>query len=185
MKKVLVLHGTGASSKENWFPWLKSELEKSGYDVWVPDLPGADKPNIQRYNKFIFENRPWDFEEETVIIGHSSGAVAILGLLQQLPEDVKVGTCYLVGSFRNDLGWDSLKELFIESFDFEVIKKKAEKFVFIHSDNDPYCPLDHAEYLAEKLSGELIIRQGQGHFSTNTNPEYTQFLFLRDLIIFL
>ena len=61
----------------------------------------------------------------------------------------------------------------------------AGKFTFIHSDNDPYCPLEHAKYLAEKLSGELIIRQGQGHFSTTTNPEYTQFLFLRDLIIFL
>lgn len=183
MKKALILHGTGGSSKENWFPWLKNELEKKGYDVWVPELPGADKPNIQRYIPFIFENKPWDFDEDTILIGHSSGAVAILGLLQHLPEDTKVGDCYLVGAFKNDLGWDSLSELFIGPFDFGLIKKKASSFTFIHSDNDPYCPLDHAKYLAEKLSGELIIRQGQGHFSTTTNPEYAQFPFLQDLIL--
>ena len=183
MKKALILHGTGGSSKENWFSWLKSELEKEGYDVWVPDLPGADKPNIKKYNKFIFENNPWDFDEETILIGHSSGAVAILGLLQQLPKDIKIGSCYFVGAFKNDLGWDSLSELFIEPFDFNLIKKKAKTFTFIHSDNDPYCPLDHAKFLAEQVGGELIIREEQGHFSTTTNPEYTQFPYLRDLIL--
>lgn len=183
MKKALILHGTGGNSQENWFPWLKEELEKNNYDVWVPDLPLSEKPNIRRYSEFILQHNPWEFDDETILIGHSSGAVAVLGLLQHVPDNVKVGTCYLVGAFKDDLGWDSLKELFLKPFDFDSIKKKAEKFVFIHSDNDPYCPLDHAKYLTEQVGGELIIREGQGHFSTTTNPEYTEFPFLRDLIL--
>lgn len=103
--------------------------------------------------------------EESVLIGHSSGAVAILGLLEALPEDITVNKCILVGSFRDDLGWSSLRELFLKPFSFEKIKKRAKKFVFIHSDNDPYCPREHAEYLAKKLGGTLIIKPGEAHFS--------------------
>jgi predicted alpha/beta hydrolase family esterase len=76
-----------------------------------------------------------------------------------------VNKCILVGSFKDDLGWDSLKELFLVPFNFEKIKKHAKEFIFIHSDNDPYCPLEHAEYLSQKLSGKLIVIKGQGHFS--------------------
>jgi lincosamide nucleotidyltransferase A/C/D/E len=184
MKQALILHGTDDNSQENWFPWLESELKSRGYKVFTPDLPRADKPNIKRYNNFIFGNKDWRFDDETVIIGHSSGAVAILGLLQALPEDTTVKACYLVGSFKNDLEWDALKDLFIEPFDFEKIKNKSRTWYFIHSDNDPYCPLEHAEYLYGKIGGDLIILPGQKHFSVGTFGEsYRQFPYLLRHII--
>lgn len=151
MKNALILHGTGNNSRGNWFPWLKGELEQRGYEVWSPDLPGADKPSIKRYNDYILGNGRWVFNERSVLIGHSSGAVAILGLLQHLPKDAVVDTCILVSSFKNNLGSKDFDGLFEEPFDFKKIKKHAKRFIFIHSDNDPYCPLDHAEYLAKGL----------------------------------
>lgn len=183
MKNALILHGTNGHSKENWFDWLKVELEKKGWKVWVPDLPHAEKPNIDRYNDYLFANKDWQFNEESILVGHSSGAVAILGLLQTLPDDVKVDTCYLVGAFRNDLKWDALKDLFVKPFDYEKIKNKAKRFIFIHSDDDPYCPLEHAEFIAEKLDGELVVKKGQKHFSVGSfGEEYREFPFLLNLI---
>ena len=182
MKKILILHGTSGNSKSNWFLWLKRNLEEQGYLVWVPDLPHAEKPNISRYNKFIFANKDWSFDEETYIVGHSSGAVAILGLLQHLPQDIKINTCVLVGSFKGDLGWETLNELFLEKFNFDLIKSHARKFIFIHSDNDPYCPLEHAKYLAKKLDGKLIIKKGGGHFSANDDPKWKKFPFILELL---
>jgi uncharacterized protein len=184
MKNALILHGTDGSPTENWYEWLKLELEKSGYKVWVPKLPQPNKPSIRRYNEFLLANKDWVFNDESIIIGHSSGAVAILGLLQALSGDKKIDSCYLVGSFKNDLNWDALDELFINPFDLDLIKSKADKFIFIHSDNDPFCPLEHAKYLSEKLGGDLIIKPGQFHFSISTAGEkYKEFPFLRDVIL--
>lgn len=181
MKNALILHGTDAKSTDHWFPWLKGELEKLGYEVWVPDLPQANKPNIQRYNNVLL-NESFEFNEETIIFGHSSGAVTILGLLQALPEDIVIKKAIFVGAFRNDLGWDSLKELFNEPFDFKKIRKHAKQITFIHSDNDPYIPLEQAEYLKEKLGAELIVLTGQGHFNIGSDPKYTKFPYLIEVI---
>jgi len=183
MKNALILHGTDNDHTGNWFPWLHKKLEEKGYKVWTPDLPGADRPNIKKYNKFLLDENDWEFNQDSIIIGHSSGAVAILSLLQALPANTVVNTCYLVGSFKDDLGWDVLDDLFEKPFDYELIKTKAKKFVFIHSDNDPHCPLEHAEFLAQKLEGELIVKKGQQHFSISTAGEqYKQFPYLLNMI---
>lgn len=183
MKNALILHGTGGSPQENWFDWLRVKLENEGWKVWVPLLPDNNQPNIRRYNQFLLAENHWDFNNESIIIGHSSGAVAILGLLQALPEKVMVDSCYLVGAFKDNLGRSDLTSLFELQFDFDHIKSHAKKIVFIHSDNDPYCPLDHAQYLAQQTGGELIIKPGQKHFSVGTYGEkYRQFPFLLDLI---
>lgn len=183
MKNALILHGTNNNSKKNWFQWLKQRLEERGWKVWTPDLPGADEPNPKVYNEFIF-NSDWEFDEDSVLIGHSSGAVEILSLLQHLPEGTKVDKAILVGAFRDNLGVPELSRLFDEEFDFKKIKTKANRFVFIHSDNDPYCPLDHAEYLSRQLDGELIVKPGEAHFSISTAGEkYKEFPLVLDLLV--
>ena len=181
MKNALILHGTANNSQGNWFPWLKQELEKRGWRVWSPDLPSADKPNMKRYIDFLLKN-DWQFNEDSVIIGHSSGAVTILGLLARLPDENKVNICILVGAHRDSLGRENVKGLFEEPFDFDKIKRKARKFVLIHSDNDPYVPLSQAQYLADKLGGELIVKSGQGHFNLEQGPEYKQFPLVLSLL---
>lgn len=174
MKNILILHGTGDDSEANWFQWLKEELEKQGYKVWVPDLPKANWPNIERYNKFILPQ--WQFNQDSIIIGHSSGATAILGLLGALPEGVGIDKAILVAGFVDDLGWKSLTGLFKKPFNWEVIRKKAKKFILIHSDNDPFVSLEQGKFLKDKLKGKLIIIKGEKHFSiSNGGEKYKQF----------
>jgi uncharacterized protein len=183
MKKALILHNTSGSPLSNWYLWLQRELETLGWAVWVPQLPDADNPNITNYNTVLLQREDWLGGGETVIIGHSSGSVAALGLLQKLSGNSQIATCYLIGSFKDDLGWPNLGGLFTEPFDFDRIKSRCGQFVFLHSDDDPYCPLEHAKYLADKLDGELIVQPGQKHFSEETDPKYTTFPFLLDLVL--
>lgn len=182
MKQALILHGTDASPSHNWFTWLKEQLEADGYTVWLPQLPNSVMPSTRTYNEFLISNADFAFNEETILIGHSSGAVEILSLLQHLPEDAKIGAAYLVSAFKDDLGWESLTRLFEEPFDFSKIKTKAGKFVFLHSDNDSYVPLEQARYLSEQVGGELIIKTGQGHFNTELSESYKEFPLLLHII---
>jgi hypothetical protein len=182
VKNAIILHGTDATSKDNWFPWLKEELESEGFEVWVPDLPQANKPNIKRYNQFLLSQKEFHVGSETVMIGHSSGAVAILGILQALPEDVVIKQIILAGVFNTDLGWDALKELTAEPIDYENVKKHVKEIMIIHSDNDPYIPLKQAEEVAELLGGELVVLKEQKHFSEGEDPKYKRFPFIAELV---
>jgi uncharacterized protein len=184
-KTALILHGTAATPQVNWFPWLKSHLETEGYNVWVPQLPAADRPNAQRYTDFLLANRDWPWNG-SVIIGHSSGAVETLALLQALPENTKIKLAVLVASFTHELAdqpkWRMLTGLFEQPFDFDLIKHHAKKLIFVHSDNDPHCPLGQAQYLAEQTASQLIVIPGKQHFSAKLDPPVTEVPEILDLI---
>jgi predicted alpha/beta hydrolase family esterase len=177
--KAVILHGTRSTPNNNWFQWLKGKLEELGYEVWVPQLPEADFPNVGRYNKFLLESG-WDFNNN-LIIGHSSGAVEVMGLLQSLPDNTSINTAVLVGSFQKDLGREDLKGMDI-LFDFEKIKTKAKQFIVIHSDNDPYCPLKGAEAIADQLGTSVKIFSGFAHFGIEQNPRFKEFPELLEII---
>lgn len=182
MTKFLILHGTGASPEANWFMWLKGKLVEEGNEVWLPQLPNSEKPNSKAYNKFLLANKNFVIDSDTILIGHSSGAVEILSLLEHLPKDMVVKAAILVSAFRDDLEWDALIGLFQEPFDFKNIKSHCNRFVFVHSDNDPYVPLEHAEYLSNELNGELNIIKSQGHFNTEASSDFKQFPRLLEII---
>ncbi len=181
MKNVLILHGTEDNSTKNWFPWLRKELETRGYKVWVPDLPHAERPNIQRYNDYIFSR--WKFDKDSIIVGHSSGAVEILGILETLPDTIQINKAILVAGFTDDLNYDPVKELFVKPFDWKKIKSKSKRFIFIHSNDDPFVPPYHGDKLHNELGGDLILMKWQKHFSLSTVPGYDKFPVILEKIL--
>lgn len=181
MKNALILHGTEGNSEENWFPWLEKELKTKGYIVWTPNLPKSDKPNIERYKDFVFPR--WNFNEDSVIIGHSSGAVAALAFLQELPKETTIHCVYSVAGFLGNLDWDALDEIGSYPFRWDHVKQKSQRIVLFHSDDDPYVPLDHGKKLQNYLDAELIVMPGQKHFSASTDVRYTKFPELLEKIL--
>ena len=45
-KRVFVIHGWGGYPEEGWKPWLKKELEKRGFTVFVPAMPDTEHPKM-------------------------------------------------------------------------------------------------------------------------------------------
>lgn len=173
-KRAVFLHGTSGHPGDHWWPWLKDKFERSNYEVWAPELPDNDRPNTKTYWDFL-TSQNWDFREN-VLVGHSSGATTILNLLAN-PDFPKVKTAVLVGVFLNeDLTSKSadfeqtgqFASLFPKSgSDWSVIKQKAEKFYFVHGDDDPYCSYQDALEASKQLGGELITIDGGGHLSSS------------------
>ena len=168
MKRATILHDTDSSPSEHWFPWMKVYLEQNGYNVFAPLLPNHIKPNRHIYEDFL-KDSGWDFTNN-IIVGHSSGATTILNLLQSdwFPP---VNTCVLAGTFLNqkltkDADWvinGQFDNLFLDSYDPEIILKKCSKFYFVHGSNDPYCDINDAKELSKKINGTFITIKNGHH----------------------
>lgn len=181
--KAILLHGTDGDSKSNWIPWLEQQLSKRGFEVYAPSLPNAAFPNGEEWSNFIIQNTPLEFDEDTIIIGHSAGAALIPILLQKLSPKTKIKKAIFVSGFRTSLDCDKLKNLHNVKVNYNEVKQKCNNFIFLHSDNDPYVPLEEPQALAKKLNGKLTIIKGQGHFNLGSSPKYKEFPKLLALIL--
>lgn len=167
MKNAIILHGTGDSPNDFWFPYLKKELEKCGYEVWLPALPNSDYPNLKDWIPFLLEKGK--FTEETIIIGHSAGAQIILSLLKKM--DVKIKQAILVSGYAKALRKDMDSEKNVDEYDWEAIKMKSQQFVFINSDNDPWtCDDKQGRIMFDNLGGLQIILH-EGHMGSTTHKQ--------------
>ena len=180
---VFIFHGTEGYPGENWFPWMKKELEARGCRVVVPQFPSPPvvpakmdewRAVLKGFEKFIDEN--------TIFIGHSLGGLFLLRVLEKLSHPIR-GACFVgtpvgvlpVINYTRDTSFSGY------DFDWEALKKKARHFIVYHSDNDPYVSLGNGEKLAEKLGVRLSFVPQAGHF--NTKAGYTTFEALRDEVV--
>lgn len=173
MKNAIIIHGTEGYPEQNWFPWLKKELEQQDYKVSVPQFPSP--PVVPaKISEWFDVLKGYELDEDTLLIGHSLGGVFTLRILERLDHPVKAA--FFVGTpvgikpityYDRDLAFSGFE------FNWDKIRRNAKRFVAFQSDDDPYVDLENGRSLAEKLGIILHFVPNSGHF--NAKAGYTEF----------
>ncbi len=173
MKKAVIIHGWGASPRDNWFPWLKKELEKRNVAVETPQMPNTDAPEIEHWVGHLAKLVGAD--DENYLIGHSMGVQAVLRYIESMPGDVTIRGAVLVAGFITSLSEDitndpqdiEIARPWLETpIDLNKVRAQVSKIISIVSDDDPYIPEDNWE--AFRKLGEVIVQHANDHIK---NPE--------------
>ncbi len=158
------MHGYDATPNDNWFPWLKKELTTKGFQVEVPQMPGASQPTLDKWLTYL-QQIVGECDENTFLVGHSLGTITILRFLEALPKDQKAGGIVLVSGFSESLGFEPLKTFTKKPLEYEKIKKSVKEIIAIHSTDDPSVPYRFSEIIRDKLNAELVTLHGAGHIN--------------------
>src|SRR3989344_5363455 len=175
-KRVFIAHGWDGTPEEGWFPWLKQELEKKGFEVTVPQLPDTGNPRIGNWVPALAKavGTP---DDQTYLVGHSMGCQTIARYLETLPEGQKVGgAVFVAGFFKHLTGLEddpdvreTDKHWLGTPINLEKVKSHLSKSVAIFSDNDPWVPPDNKDDFRDKLGSEIIVQHAQGHFTRDSD----------------
>ena len=179
MPSAFLIHGSGGNPNENWFPWLKGQLEKLCIKVYAPEFPINENQSLQNWLS-TFSDYTKLLNEDSIMVGHNLGPAFILNLLNT--NDVRIRAAFFVAPFVGSLNiekFDSANKSFTgNDLDWAKIKRRCGKFYVYSSDNDPYVPRDKGEYLVEKLSARYKLIRGGGHM--NSAAGYKEFPLLLD-----
>lgn len=166
MRTIFIIHGVGGHPGENWFPWLKMELEKLGHRVIVPQFPTPEGQTLDNWLK-VMNSYEADITADSLIVGHSLGVPFTLNILEKHP----MRAAFLVAGFFGKAGNhfdESMKTFAQKSFDWGKIKEHCQDFLVFHSDNDPYIALKKGEELAAQLEVPITFVPGGGHFNSSS-----------------
>ena len=172
--KAIIIHGWAGYPEEGWFPWLRQELENSGWLVQVPTMPNSEEPKIDTWVSKLAEivGNP---DEQTYLIGHSMGCQAILRYLSEL-SGKKVGGIVLVAGFlklrplETEEEEDILRPWIETPIDFSKVREAANNIALVFSDNDPWVPMEENIKLFKQNLGQetkIVKEHKRGHLSGN------------------
>ena len=162
LPKIILLHGNGGSTvDDNWFPYVKKELEKLDIKVIAKTFPDRKLARQKYWLPFLKDDLKAD--KNTILIGSSSGAVAAM----RFAEINKIYGSILIGASYTDTGDESekLSGYFDNPWNWESIKNNQNWIVQFASSDDPYIPISEPRYIHEKLNTEYYEYKDRGHFS--------------------
>lgn len=163
-KRLFIVHGWGGQPHSNWFPWLKKQAELIGFSAAIPNMPDSSNPDMNSWLLHLYDEIK-HLDEDTYLVGHSLGAMAILRYLEAIPATHRAGGIILVAGFCESMNIPEMKSFFTTPLDYQKIKSTAKKIVAINSDDDPWVPLHFGENLRKKFGAELIILPHAGHIN--------------------
>ncbi|GAC1387504.1 MAG: alpha/beta hydrolase [Candidatus Saccharimonadales bacterium] len=158
---AILIHGNGGGTGEGlWFPWVKAQLEKLGVPTIAETMPDNVLAPEAKWLPFIRDELAAD--EHSIIVGHSSGAVAAM----RFAETDKILGSILIGACYTDLGskTEKLSGYYNRPWQWEKIKANQEWIVQFASTDDPWIPVREARYIHKQLDTEYHEYTDKGHF---------------------
>ncbi|KAK9967871.1 hypothetical protein ABG768_022820 [Culter alburnus] len=169
-KRAVIVPGNGAGNIEhcNWYGWAKKRISE------IPEvlctLKNMPDPVTARESIWLpFMEKDLKCDEETVIIGHSSGASAAM----RYAETHKVFAIILVGAYTSDLGDENEREsgYFSRPWEWEKIRTNVKHILQFGSTDDPFLPWEEQQEVADGLKTDLYKYSDRGHFQNTAFPE--------------
>jgi pimeloyl-ACP methyl ester carboxylesterase len=170
--KVILIHGNGGSTADDiWLPWLERELGRLGLVVINRTFPDNVKARAAFWLPFMDE---LGADEHTILIGHSSGAVAAM----RYAETHRLAGSVLVGVCHTDLGDSSeaASGYYRDPWQWQRIRENQPWIGVFGSTDDPCIPVAEARYVAAQLKCSYFEFTDRGHFMDVEVPEILQFV---------
>lgn len=170
LRRAVIVPGNGAGNVEhcNWYGWAKKRINE------IPDvsctLKNMPDPVTARESIWLpFMEKELRCDEETVIIGHSSGAAAAM----RYAETRRVFAIILVGAYTSDLGDENEREsgYFSRPWEWERIKSNVKYIIQFGSTDDPFLPWEEQQDVADGLNTDFHKYTDHGHFQNTAFPE--------------
>ncbi|HYD35785.1 MAG TPA: alpha/beta hydrolase [Vitreimonas sp.] len=188
MKNALILHGgpfreeyydpaAPSMSNAHWLPWLQAQLLKNDIAAATPEIPLAYDRNWSVWKK---EVERWEIGQDTILVGHSTGAGFWVKYLSIHPE-LKVDKVVLVAPWL-DPDRTQTQDFFDDfEIDAHLVSRTAGITIF-GSDNDESSVLETVTILRNGIEGIGYQEfPGYGHFilddmKTEKFPELLQLI---------
>jgi len=108
-------------------------------------------------------------DENTILIGYSSGAIAAM----RYAEKNKIFGSVLVGTYYTDLGMEDEKEsgYFDQPWNWQAIKENQQWIIIFASTDDPYINIEEPQYVHKQLNSEYHESTNEGHFGADKNKK--------------
>lgn len=165
--KIVIIHGNGGSTENScWIPWLKAELEKQGFPVIAPTMPDNFYAKASVWLPYM--ETELQCNDKTIVIGHSSGAVAAM----RYAETHQLRASVLIGASYTDLGveYERISGYFTTPWHWNKIKANQQWIMQFASSDDPYIPITQARHIHKNLTTKYHEYSDQGHFLEDTLP---------------
>lgn len=166
--KIIIIPGNGDShiQTDNWYAWVRDGLRSRGYEVVAHDMPDADAAHMNIWLPYIEQELRAD--SSSIVIGHSSGAVATLRYL----ESHKLLGAIIIGTNYTDMGETNEKEsgYYDAPWQWEKIRSNAKWISQFSSVDDPFINIEEPRYIHEQLHSEYFEFKDRGHFMVEQNP---------------
>ena len=170
-KRAIIIPGNGLDEDDNmnevmWYGWAAKHLAKE-FRLSVPLKTFPDPLYAHEEIWKAFAKDELDLDENTIIIGHSSGAACALRLM----EEVRSAGCILVSGYDSDLGDDLEREsgYFNRPFNYEKMRENTPWIIQFHAENDHLVPVDAARKVAKSLEKvKYVEHKKSGHFQFDT-----------------
>ncbi|ODS51871.1 MAG: hypothetical protein ABS36_19050 [Acidobacteria bacterium SCN 69-37] len=171
-RKVILIHGNGGcTAGDYWLPWVERELAGDGLTVINRTFPDNVKARASFWLPFLEE---LGADAQTVLIGHSSGALAAMRYAEthRLLGSVLVGVCH------TDLGdgFEAASGYFATPWRWDTIRANQSWMAVLHSTDDPHIPVAEARFVAARLRCSYFEFTDRGHFVDATLPEVPAFV---------